>query len=110
MANANEKELFILHGEIKTPPMSKEARIETGFLIRKLQKGELLSLPVSRPMPNIGAHCHELKIIDTDKTWRVVYRIDDDAIIILEVFSKKTRTTPLNVIKNCKRRIANYDS
>ncbi len=110
VSNGNDKELVILHGEIKTPPMSSEARIETGYYIRKLQKGELLSLPISRPMPNIGAHCHELKIIDTDKTWRIIYRIDDDAIVVLEVFSKKTRTTPLNVITKCKTRIKGYDS
>jgi phage-related protein len=110
MANGGDKVLVILNGEIKTPPMSSEARIEAGFYIRRLQKGELLSLPISRPMPSIGAHCHELKIVDVDKTWRIVYRIDDDAIVVLEVFSKKTRTTPQNIIDNCKRRIRNYDS
>ncbi len=110
MAIGVDKELIILHGEIKTPPMSQDARIETGFYIRKLQQGELLSLPISRPMPTIGAHCHELRIVDTNATWRIVYRIDDDAIVILEVFSKKTPQTPQNVINNCKRRIGNYDS
>ncbi len=99
-----------LHGEIKTPPLSSEARIEAGFLLRKLQMGEMLSLPHSRPMPSIGAKCHELRIDDRDKTWRVVYRIDDDAIVILEVFEKKTHKTPREVIENCKRRIRLYDT
>jgi phage-related protein len=109
MANGADKVLVWLHGEVKSPPMSDAARIETGYYLRKVQQGELLSLPISRPMPSIGARCHELRIVDIDKTWRIVYRIDDDAIVILEVFSKKTRQTPQNVIAACKRRIKIYD-
>ena len=105
-----DKPLVWLHGEIKTPPMSTAARIEAGFLLRKLQMGELLSLPHSRPMPSIGLRCHELRIDDQDQIWRIVYRIDSDAIIILEVFEKKTQKTPRDVIGNCKRRIRLYDT
>ncbi len=83
--------LVILRGEIKTPPMSESARRETGFLLRRLQQGELLALPHSRPMPGIGPRCHELRVTDENKTWRVIYGIDDDAIIIVEVFEKKTQ-------------------
>lgn len=109
MANGGEKVLILLHGEIKTPPMSREARLEAGFLLRKLQQGELLSMPQSRPMPTIGSHCHELRIVDADSTWRIVYRLDADAVLILEVFSKKTRETPHSIISICKRRIRSYD-
>ena len=105
-----EKPLIWLHGEIRTPPMSSVARIETGYLLRKLQMGEFLSLPHSRPMPSIGLRCHELRIDDQNKTWRVVYRIDGDAIVILEVFEKKTQETPRKVIENCKRRARLYDT
>lgn len=90
--------------------MSGEARIEAGFLLRRLQQGDLLSMPQSRPMPVIGNHCHELRIVDKNQTWRIIYRIDDDAILILEVFSKKTRETPKSVIEICRKRIKNYDS
>ena len=86
----NDKPLVWLHGEVRTPPFSKQARIEAGFLLRLLQKGERLSLPHSRPMPSIGSHCHELRINDRNETWRIVYRIDYDAIVVLEVFPKKT--------------------
>ncbi len=108
--DGSEKVLIVLHGEIKTPPMSREARIETGFLLRRLQQGELLSMPQSRPMPEIGVRCHELRIPDQNITWRIIYRTDTDAIVILEVFSKKTRQTPDNVIKACQKRIRDYDS
>jgi len=106
----NEKPLVWLHGEIKTPPFSKEARLEAGFLLGKLQGGENLSMPHSRPMPSIGKHCHELRINDGNKTWRIIHRIDRDAIIILEIFEKKTNQTPKHVIETCRKRIKFYES
>jgi phage-related protein len=39
----------------------------------------------------------------------MVYRLDADAVIIAEVFSKKTRATPKAVLDVCKRRLAAYD-
>lgn len=66
-------------------------------------------MPVSRPMPTIGARCHELRVNDENATWRVVYRIDVDAILILDVFSKKTAQTPKSVIDNCRRRLKDYE-
>ena len=60
-------------------------------------------------MPGIGGRCHELRINEEDITWRIVYRIDSDAIIILEVFDKKTNQTPKRVIDTCKDRIKVYN-
>src|SRR5690348_14731128 len=105
----DDKDLVWLHGEIKTPPISSAARIEAGFLLRRLQQGERLTMPYSRPMPVIGSRCQELRVQDADKTWRIIYRIDEDAILILEVFEKRTQTTPKSVIDICKRRLAQYD-
>ena len=101
---------MLLRGEIKTPPMSESARRETGFLLRRLQQGDRLALPHSRPMPGIGQRCHELRINDENKTWRIIYRIDDDAIVIVEVFEKKTQKTPREIIANCQRRLRLYDA
>ena len=106
----DHKPLAWLHGEVKTPPMSSAARIETGFLLRKLQQGVLIALPWSRPMPTIGPRCHELRITDETTIWRLIYRIDSDAIVILDVFKKKTQQTPKNVIDQCKRRLRLYDA
>lgn len=105
-----DKPLIWLHGEVKTPPFSQEARLVAGFLLRRLQTGEYIGLPQSRPMPSIGPRCHELRIRDEDVTWRVIYRIDEDAIIIAEVFAKKTTTTPERVKKLCKQRLRSYDN
>ena len=65
---SNDKPLVWLHGEIKTPPFGTTTRLEAGCLLRQLQQGAKLSMPLSRPMPSIGAHCHELRIDDEKKT------------------------------------------
>ena len=106
----NGKPLRWLHGEVKTPPTSVAARREIGMLLRELQDGEQPLMPHSRPMPGIGLRCHELRVNDRDKTWRLVYRIDPDAIVILEVFEKKTNQTPRQVIENCRRRLMLYQA
>lgn len=49
--NVNNKPIVWLQGEVKTPPFSENARIEAGVLLRRLQIGDILSLPHSRPMP-----------------------------------------------------------
>ena len=108
MAHA-DKPLVWLHGEVKTPPFAAEARIEAGMLLRRLQRGERLSLPVSRAMPIIGRRCHELRIVDADQTWRIIYRVDADAVVIADVFSKKTTTTPRTVIDVSRMRLRHYD-
>jgi phage-related protein len=105
----SDKPLVWLHGEVRSPPFSDSARLETGFLLRRLQQGDKLAMPQSRPRPSIGARCHELRINDENLTWRIVYRIDSDAIVILEVFDKKTNQTPKRVIDNCKDRIREYN-
>jgi phage-related protein len=104
-----DRPLVWLHGDVKTPPFSRTARLEAGILLRRLQKGEQLALPHARPMPAIGARCHELRVQDVEASWRIVYRLDPDAVVILEVFSKKTRTTPKAVIHVCQRRLKEYD-
>jgi phage-related protein len=103
-----DKPLVWLSGDIRTPPFSAEARIESGFLLRRLQQGEMLGLPHSRPMPGIGPQCHELRVNDMNRTWRIVYCVDAGAIVILEVFEKKTAVTPTTVIDSCQQRLAAY--
>ena len=107
--SAKDKPLAWLHGEVKTPPFSQTARLEAGFLLRRLQQGDALSMPHSRPMPGLGARCHELRINDSGGNWRLVYRVDADAVVIAEVFAKKTEKTPKAVLDTCRRRLKEYD-
>ena len=110
MSSAANKPLVWLHGEVRTPPLSAAARLETGVLLRRLQRGDSIGLPHSRPMTSIGPRCHELRVTDEQATWRIVYRIDNDAIVIADVFSKRTQATPKSVIDACKRRLRDYDA
>ena len=104
----SDKALVWLHGEIKTPPFTETARVEAGYLLRLLQKGQNLAMPHSRPMPIVGPRCHELRVRDAEADWRIVYRADADAIVILAVFRKTTRATPKPVIDACIRRLREY--
>jgi phage-related protein len=61
-------------------------------------------------MSSIGPSCHELRIPDAGMTWRIVYRVDDDAIVIAEVFPKKQQATPARVIRVSRDRFRRYDA
>lgn len=106
---ANDKPLVWLHGDVKSPPFSKASRLQAGYLLRLLQQGETIGMPHSRSMPGIGRRCHELRLVDGGLSWRIVYRVDVDAIVILEVFSKKSGKTPRHIIETCKARLREYD-
>jgi phage-related protein len=102
------KPLVWMKGPIQTPPFSAEARIEAGMLSRRLQQGENLGLPHSRPMPGMGLRCRELRIRDKNKNWRIFYHLASDAVVILDVHHKTTQETPKAVLENCRRRLNSY--
>ena len=104
-----DKPLVWLAGEVRTPPFTREARIETGVLLRRLQRGDSLAMPMLRPMPSVGRRCAELRVPDETHNWRIMLRIDPDAIVILDVYSKKTRATPKRVIAASRKRLQRYD-
>ena len=71
-----DKSLVWLYGEIKTPPFSDNARIEAGFLLRRLQRGDKLSMPQSRPMPEESAFIEmKLALCDSVKSMRTKKRL-----------------------------------
>jgi phage-related protein len=81
LASRDGKVLVWLRGEIMTPPFSTETRREAGFLLRQLQQGVI---------------------------WRIIYRVEPDAIVILDVYSKKSQATPNAVIQQSRARLAQY--
>ena len=105
-----DKPLVWLHGVVKSPPLSHEGRLHAGILLRRLQRGEALPMPESRPMPSVGVRCYELRLRDVGGTWRIIYRVDEDAIVILDVFQKKTPKTPPRVIDACRQRLRAYEA
>ena len=104
-----QKPLVWLRGEIKTPPFTPDGRQEAGMLLRLLQQGEPLGMPQAEPLPDVGKRCGALRIRDAEHNWRIMYRIDSDAILILEVYAKKTRKIPDEVIERCQERHKRYD-
>jgi phage-related protein len=107
-ADRADRPLVWLHGEVRSPPFSTDARVEAGELLRRLQRHENLALPHSRPMPIVGPGCHELRIVDAGVSWRIVYHLRPDAIVILAVFAKKTRRTPVHQIEASRDRLRRY--
>ncbi|MFL5381926.1 MAG: type II toxin-antitoxin system RelE/ParE family toxin [Longimicrobiaceae bacterium] len=103
------KDVVFLGGRIKSPPFSLQARLEAGHLLERLQRGEDLSLPHSRPLPSLGPRCHELRVNDENVTWRIIHRVDPEAILVGDVFPKKTRTIPKRILEACRRRFALHD-
>lgn len=79
------------------------------MLLSLLQAGETLSMPQARLLPMIGPRCGELRIRDAEHNWPIIYRLDSDAVIVVEVFAKKTERTPDEIISQCKRRLRQYD-
>lgn len=63
-------------------------------------KGEVKTPPV-RDAARIEAG-------DAEANWRLMYYIADDAIVVLEVFAKKTGETPRAVLDACRQRLALY--
>lgn len=102
------KPVVWLHGEVKTPPFTAEGRREAGYLLRLLQEGESVGMPQAEPLPILGRRCGALRVRDGGHNWRIVYRLDADAVLVVDVYPKKTRTIPQEVINLCKKLLKDY--
>lgn len=61
------------------------------------------------PCLALGRDVMNCVIKDETATWRIIYRIDNDAIVIVEVFDKDDNKTPKSIIDNSKKRLIAYD-
>ena len=107
---SRRKPLVWLHGEIRTPPFTPEGRQEAGMLLRLLQEGVRVGMPQAEALPDVGPRCGALRVRDEGHNWRILYRIDTDAVLVLDIYAKKTRTIPDEVIDRCKLRLKRYDA
>jgi phage-related protein len=103
------KRVAFMHGEIKTPPFSAKGRREAGRLIRCLQNGKMLRMPSAEFLPIVGPRCGALRVRDEQHNWRIMFRVDVNEIVIVDVYDKKTRKIPDEVIDRCKKRLERYD-
>src|SRR6266480_4957201 len=64
--------------------------------IYDLQKGEVLPMPLSRPMPSVEPGAAELRIRDRSGIYRASYYSRSvRGILVIHAFVKKTQATPL---------------
>jgi phage-related protein len=84
----------------------EDVRREFGKAIFDLQKGEKLSMPLSRPMPSVGSGVEELRVRDRAGAYRVFYYTKlADSILIFHAFGRKTQKTPPHEIELAQKRL-----
>lgn len=84
----------------------EDVRRGFGKLIFDLQKGEKLSMPLSRPMPSVAAGVEELRVKDRSGAYRVFYYTRwADSVLIFHAFTKKTQKTPLREVALARDRL-----
>lgn len=84
----------------------EDIRREIGKAIFGLQKGEKLTMPLSRPMPDVGSNVHEIRVKDRSGAYRVFYlTVAEDGVYIFQAFKKTTRATPKREIELGKKRL-----
>lgn len=101
--------VWLAGGTLKSPPFTAQGRQEAGMLLRFLQEGEQLGMPQAEPLPDIGPRCGALRVRDAAQNWRILYRVDADVVLVIDVFSKKSRKLPHEVIDRCRQRLKQYD-
>lgn len=107
---AEDKPIAWLAGEVRTPPFSKEARVEAGLLLRRLQPGENLRMPHARPMPTLGRRCVELRIRTNRRTGESWSEWIPTRSWWLVCSRRRHGPTPTKKMTACQDRLKRYDA
>jgi phage-related protein len=84
----------------------EEVKKELGKAILDLQKGQTLSMPLSRPIPTVAPGVEEIRLQDRSGIYRTFYfKRAARGILIFHAFMKKTQKTPTQDIALGKRRL-----
>jgi phage-related protein len=84
----------------------EDVRGDLADALARLEEGQMLSMPLSRPMPSIGRGVHELRFKDRSGIYRVIYFLTGRGMVhLLHAFIKKTQQTPLQNIELAKKRL-----
>ena len=85
--------LFVLkQAERELQKVPRDVRIDIQYCFERLESGKKLSMPISRPLPEITKGLHELRISYKNGIYRVFYVIKlQNAIYILHFHKKKTQ-------------------
>lgn len=105
-----EKPIVWLVEGVKTPPFTREGRLSVRLPLRGIHDGDAFGMPRSRPMPSVEPGVAELRVEDGNRSWRIFYRADEDAVVILGVFEMRTQKTPRRVVDLRRRRMVRHDA
>ena len=84
----------------------KEIRIRLGKGLFRLQMGEHLGMPNSRPMPGVAAGVSELRVKGEDGSFRAFYyTASSRGVLVFHAFVKKTQQTPPLEIEVDRKRL-----
>jgi phage-related protein len=84
----------------------KEVRMRLGKGLFRLQMGEQLGMPNSRPMPGVAAGVSELRVKGEDGSFRTFYyAASSSGILVFHAFVKKTQRTPPLEIELARKRL-----
>jgi phage-related protein len=84
----------------------KEVRTRLGRGLFRLQMGDQLGMPNSRPMPGVAAGVSELRIQGEDGSYRVFYyTATRQGVLVFHAFVKKTQRTPPLEIELARKRL-----
>jgi phage-related protein len=84
----------------------EEARARLGRELFRLQMGEAVSMPISRPMPSVATGVAELRVRDQNGIFRAFYySASARGILVFHAFAKKTQSTPLLEIELARKRL-----
>ncbi len=86
--------------------LPEEIRGDLADALARIDAGQTLSMPLSRPMPSIGQGAHELRLKDRAGAYRVIYAIiKANNIYVIHGFKKTTRATPKRSIETARKRL-----
>ena len=91
----------------QSPPLSEDARKEAEWLLRQLQHG--ITPTESKKVKNTDFHRLRFEDDDHSTSWRIYYRVDDDAIVIIDFCVKKTQKITKHVMSRLGNRLKTYD-
>lgn len=111
LSSGDGKPLVWLHGKIKTPPLSPKCEsYPWDTIFAWFSWGVTSGMPHARLMKSMGKRCFELRVKDAGVNWRLVYRLDEDAIVVVGLFSKTSRATADRIVEVCRKRLSHYDA
>lgn len=84
----------------------EDVKDKLGQSLFDIQMGIKLTLPKSRPMPNIAKGVEELRISGAGGTFRAFYYAKDERrILVFHAFEKKTQKTPVLELELGRKRL-----